>query len=118
MRLHFPNWLPQTLARLILERTEHHFDVQRTNTALPIPTRTRLPLASHTTLSHRYHLSASLTWTQSPALGSSSPSKNNENFNTLVCARCLDPLVLGGSIMSEDERSRRQLWDLHCEMYR
>ena len=41
--------------------------------------------------------------------GSSSPSKNNEDFNTLVCARCLDPLILGGSNMSEDERSRHRL---------
>lgn len=48
------------------------------------------------------------------ASGSSSPSKNNENFNALVCARCLDPLVLGGSNMSEDERSRRRLWGLRC----
>ena len=46
--------------------------------------------------------------------GSSSPSKNNEDFNTLVCARCLDPLILGGSNMSEDERSRRRLWGLRC----
>ena len=45
---------------------------------------------------------------------SSSPSKNNGNFNTLVCARCLDPLVLGGSNMSEEERSRRRLWGLRC----
>jgi hypothetical protein len=44
------------------------------------------------------------------ASGSSSP----ENSNTLVCARCLDPLVLGGSNMSEDERSRRRLWGLRC----
>jgi len=48
------------------------------------------------------------------ASGSSSPGKNNENGNTLVCARCLDPLVLGGSNMSEDERSRRRLWGLRC----
>jgi hypothetical protein len=48
------------------------------------------------------------------ASGPSSPSKNNENFNTLVCARCLDPLVLGGSNLSEDERSRRRLWGLRC----
>jgi hypothetical protein len=48
------------------------------------------------------------------ASGSSSPIKNNENVNTLVCARCLDPLVLGGSSMSEDERSRRRLWGLRC----
>ena len=46
--------------------------------------------------------------------GPSSPSKNNENFNTLACARCLDPLVLGGSNMSEEERSRRRLWGLRC----
>src|SRR6267154_6077640 len=65
MRLHFPNWPPQTLAHS--ERTEYHFDVQRTNTALPIPTRTRLSLASHTTLSHRHLLSVSLMWTKSPA---------------------------------------------------
>src|ERR1700679_3568950 len=65
MRLHFPNWLPQMLA--CLERTEHHFDVQHTNIALPIPTRTRLSLASHTTLSHRHLLSPSLMWTKSPA---------------------------------------------------
>ena len=50
----------------------------------------------------------------SKASGSSSSSKHNENFNTLVCARCLDPLVLGGSNMSEDERSRRRLWGLRC----
>jgi hypothetical protein len=43
--------------------------------------------------------------------GSSSPS---ENLNTLVCARCLDPLVLGGSSMSEEERVRRRLWGLRC----
>jgi hypothetical protein len=48
------------------------------------------------------------------ASGSSSSSKDKENFNTLVCARCLDPLVLGGSNMSEDERSRRRLWGLRC----
>ena len=48
------------------------------------------------------------------ASGSSSPSKNNESLNTLVCARCLDPLVLGGGNMSEDERSRRRLWGLRC----
>lgn len=48
------------------------------------------------------------------ASGSCSPSKKNENFNTLVCARCLDPLVLGGSNMSDDERSRRRLWGLRC----
>jgi hypothetical protein len=48
------------------------------------------------------------------ALGSSSPIENNENVNTLVCARCLDPLVFGGSSMSEDERSRRRLWSLRC----
>jgi hypothetical protein len=48
------------------------------------------------------------------ASGSSSPSKHNENFNTLVCAHCLDPLVLGGSSMSEDERTRRRLWSLRC----
>jgi hypothetical protein len=47
------------------------------------------------------------------ASGSSSPNKN-ENLNTLVCARCLDPLVLGASGMSEDERSRRRLWGLRC----
>lgn len=47
------------------------------------------------------------------ASGSSSPSKN-ESLNTLVCARCLDPLVLGGGNMSEDERSRRRLWGLRC----
>jgi hypothetical protein len=35
-------------------------------------------------------------------------------MNTLVCARCLDPLVLGGSCMSEDERTRRRLWSLRC----
>ena len=46
--------------------------------------------------------------------GSSSPTKNNENLNTLVCARCLEPLVLGGSNMSEDERFRRRLWGLRC----
>ncbi|KAF8485735.1 hypothetical protein DFH94DRAFT_153014 [Russula ochroleuca] len=50
----------------------------------------------------------------SKASGSSSPIKNNENLNTLVCARCLDPLVLGGSSMSEDERSRHRLWGLRC----
>ncbi len=48
------------------------------------------------------------------ASGSSSSSKNNESLNTLVCARCLDPLVLGGSSMPEDERIRRRLWGLRC----
>ncbi|KAI0247038.1 hypothetical protein BJV78DRAFT_1157476 [Lactifluus subvellereus] len=48
------------------------------------------------------------------ATGSFSSNKNNENLNTLVCARCLDPLVLGGSNMSEDERIRRRLWSLRC----
>jgi len=48
------------------------------------------------------------------ASGSSSPSKNNENLNTLVCARCLDPLVLGGGSMPEEERIRRRLWGLRC----
>ncbi|KAH9032656.1 hypothetical protein EDB85DRAFT_1954744 [Lactarius pseudohatsudake] len=38
----------------------------------------------------------------------------SENMNTLVCARCLDPLVLGGSSMPEDERTRRRLWSLRC----
>ncbi|KAH9973408.1 hypothetical protein BJV74DRAFT_196867 [Russula compacta] len=47
------------------------------------------------------------------AKGSFSP-KCNENLNTLVCARCLDPLVLGGSNMSENERARRRLWGLRC----
>lgn len=47
------------------------------------------------------------------ASGSFSP-KCNENLNTLVCARCLDPLVLGGSNMSENERVRRRLWGLRC----
>ena len=46
--------------------------------------------------------------------GSSSSNSTNENMNTLVCARCLDPLVLGGSSMSEDERTRRRLWSLRC----
>ena len=41
-------------------------------------------------------------------------SSSSENLNTLVCARCLDPLVLGGSSMSEDERTRRRLWGLRC----
>lgn len=41
-------------------------------------------------------------------------SSSSENVNTLVCARCLDPLVLGGSSMSEDERTRRRLWSLRC----
>lgn len=48
------------------------------------------------------------------ASGSSSPSKNTEKFNTLVCARCLSPLVLGGGSMSEEERIRRRLWGLRC----
>jgi hypothetical protein len=48
------------------------------------------------------------------ASGSSSPNKIAENMNTLVCARCLDPLVLGGSNMSEGERTRRRLWGLRC----
>ena len=48
------------------------------------------------------------------ASGSSSPSKNDEKFNTLVCARCLGPLVLGGGSMSEEERIRRRLWGLRC----
>ena len=46
--------------------------------------------------------------------GSSSSNSSSENLNTLVCARCLDPLVLGGSSMSEDERTRRRLWGLRC----
>ncbi|KAI9454736.1 hypothetical protein BJY52DRAFT_1224932 [Lactarius psammicola] len=46
--------------------------------------------------------------------GSSSSNLNSENMNTLVCARCLDPLVLGGSSMSEDQRTRRRLWSLRC----
>ena len=46
--------------------------------------------------------------------GSSSSNSTGENMNTLVCARCLDPLVLGGSNMSEDERTRRRLWSLRC----
>jgi hypothetical protein len=46
--------------------------------------------------------------------GPSSPSKNNENLNTLVCARCLDPLVLSGGSMSEEERIRCRLWGLRC----
>ncbi|KAI9454704.1 hypothetical protein F5148DRAFT_417825 [Russula earlei] len=44
---------------------------------------------------------------------SSSPNKN-ESSVTLVCARCLDPLVLGGSRMPEDELARRRLWALRC----
>jgi len=44
---------------------------------------------------------------------SSSPRKNESSI-TLVCARCLDPLVLGGSNMSEDERARCRLWGLRC----
>lgn len=47
------------------------------------------------------------------ASGSSSPSKN-DNLNTLVCARCLDPLVLSGGSMPEEERIRRRLWGLRC----
>ncbi|KAF8274665.1 hypothetical protein EI94DRAFT_1793956 [Lactarius quietus] len=46
--------------------------------------------------------------------GSTSSNSTSENLNTLVCARCLDPLVLGGSSMSEDERTRRRLWGLRC----
>ena len=47
--------------------------------------------------------------------GSFSPSKNNENSNTLVCARRLGPLlVLGGSNLFEGERSPRRLWGLRC----
>ncbi|KAI0295895.1 hypothetical protein B0F90DRAFT_1669936 [Multifurca ochricompacta] len=45
--------------------------------------------------------------------GSSSANKG-EDLNTLVCARCLDPLVLGGSNMSEKERTGRRLWGLRC----
>jgi len=41
----------------------------------------------------------------------SSSLKKNESSITLVCARCLDPLVLGGSNMSEGER---RLWGLRC----
>ncbi|KAH9055504.1 hypothetical protein EDB87DRAFT_1640726 [Lactarius vividus] len=41
-------------------------------------------------------------------------NSTSENMNTLVCARCLDPLVLGGSNMPEDERTRRRLWSLRC----
>jgi hypothetical protein len=44
---------------------------------------------------------------------SSSPKKNESSI-TLVCARCLDPLVLGGSNMPEDERTRCRLWGLRC----
>ncbi|KAI9433645.1 hypothetical protein H4582DRAFT_1985245 [Lactarius indigo] len=39
---------------------------------------------------------------------------SSENMNTLVCARCLDPLVLGGSSMPEGERIHRRLWSLRC----
>ncbi len=45
---------------------------------------------------------------------SGKPSITSENVNTLVCARCLDPLVLGGSNMTEDERTHRRLWGLRC----
>ncbi|KAH9954344.1 hypothetical protein BC827DRAFT_1272694 [Russula dissimulans] len=44
----------------------------------------------------------------------SSSLKKNESPITLVCARCLDPLVLGWSNMSEDERTRCRLWGLRC----
>ena len=46
--------------------------------------------------------------------GLSLSNSSSENMNTLVCARCLEPLVLGGSSMSEDERTRRRLWGLRC----
>lgn len=46
--------------------------------------------------------------------GSSSSNMTSGNMNALVCARCLDPLVLGGSSMSEDARTRRRLWSLRC----
>ncbi|KAI0261096.1 hypothetical protein BC834DRAFT_845722 [Gloeopeniophorella convolvens] len=50
--------------------------------------------------------------TSSNAAGSSSAP--NENMNTLACARCLDPLVLAGSRMSDEERTHRRLWSLLC----
>ena len=49
-----------------------------------------------------------------PSTKATGSNKNSENLNTLVCARCLDPLILGGSNMSEDERIRRRLWSLRC----
>ena len=36
-----------------------------------------------------------------PSTKATGSNKNSENLNTLAYARCLDPLVMGGSNMSE-----------------
>lgn len=41
----------------------------------------------------------------------SSPTDVN---TTLVCANCLDPLVLGGGVTSDQEAKDRKLWGLRC----
>ena len=43
--------------------------------------------------------------------GASSPPQSSQ---TLVCARCLDPLVLPGEDSSMDENKQRRIWALRC----
>lgn len=53
----------------------------------------------------------------SPILDATPPSPQNLTVNTLlVCARCLDPLILseGATKAGPDEEHRRRVWGLRC----
>ncbi|KDQ59123.1 hypothetical protein JAAARDRAFT_33855 [Jaapia argillacea MUCL 33604] len=50
----------------------------------------------------------------SSSASASSSSQSDEANVILVCAHCLDPLVLGGGVSDEGERLKKKVWGLRC----